>query len=68
MYAPDRYKTQRCDKVVLEDDGMLKFIRDFPTDNYSLALESVSDCYKTEKCVIKLVNLSLCNTICSWLI
>ena len=29
MYVSDRYKTQEmCDKVILEDGGMLKFIRD----------------------------------------
>ena len=58
----------RCDEIVLGNDGMVKFILDFLTD-YFLALESVSDCYKTEKCIIKLVilvplqyNLFLINT------
>ena len=40
-YVPDDYKTQEvCDKPVLENDG---------------TLESVPDCCKIQKCVIKLL-------------
>ena len=40
-YVPDDYKTQEvCDKPILENDGIL---------------ESVPDCCKIQKCVIKLL-------------
>ena len=47
-----------CDKVILENGGMLMFIPDHykdqnicnkVVDKYSHALKSVSDCYKTQK-------------------
>ena len=49
-YVPDQYKTkQMCDKVIIENDGMLGFI---------------SDCYKDKKCAIKLLIIFSCIKIC----
>ena len=45
MYVSDQYKTQkRFNKVNLENRGVLKFI---------------PDCYKNQKCVIKLLVIIL---------
>ena len=44
-YVPDQYKVkQMCDKVIIENGGMLGFI---------------PDCYKDKKCVIKLLIIIL---------
>ena len=65
MYVPDRYKTYKvCDKVILENGAMQRFIPDCckdhkifgkSVDNYS-HLEFVLDCYKTPKICNKVVD------------
>ena len=57
-----------CDKAILENGGTLKSVSDCQknqkmcnkvVDNYSHALEFLLQCYKTKKCVIKLLILIL---------
>ena len=57
-----------CDKVFLRNGGILKFIPDNykkqkicdkAVYNYSHALESIPDCFNTQKSVIKLLILIL---------
>ena len=58
-YVPDKYKTQQmCDKAIVKNAGTLKCVPNFyknkAVENYPHELEYVLECYKTEKCVIKL--------------
>ena len=57
-----------CDKAILENGGALKSVSDFyknqemcnkVVDNYPHTLEFVTECYKTQKCVMKLPVLIL---------
>ena len=57
-YVPDRCKAQQlCDKVIIENDGMIMFIPDQyitqecdnVVNNYPDTLESVPDCFMTQK-------------------
>ena len=57
-----------CNKIILENSGMLKFITDCcshqkmcdkAVDYYSQELGLVPDCYKTPKCAAKLLILAL---------
>ena len=67
-YVPDQLETKKlCDNVIMENGGMLGFILDYckdqkmsdkALDNYFHALRFVSDCYKVQKCVIKLLYFS----------
>ena len=64
-YVPDRCKAQQlCDKVIIENDGMIMFIPDQyitqecdnVVNNYPDTSESVPDCFMTQK---------LCNNVAS---
>ena len=66
MYVPDQYKTYKmCDKVVLENGGISRFILecyknkkmcDKAVDNYSHTLEFFPKCCKTQKMCDKAVD------------
>ena len=64
MYVLDWYKIPEiCDKVILENGGMLTFVPDCykiekmcdKAVNYAHALEFVHDCYKTQEMCDKTV-------------
>ena len=66
-YVADQYETQEmCDKVILENGGMIMFVCDYyknqkminkAVDNYALALEFVLVAIRHKKCAINLSGL-----------
>ena len=63
-YVSDQYKTQQmCDMAILANGGTLTSVSDCyknqemcnTVDNYHHALYFVPECYKSKKCVIKLL-------------